>query len=205
MSSMRNLTPINTPPVDSNDDQTFRVSASPGTDLWRKPPSADTYNAPCWVANYDAKDFRKARVTVSADWTRQYDQGGLVLFLPAWPRRDQWVKTGIEFYEGKPHVSVVAATQSAADWSLLPTQGGTVTLEIEREEIDAKKGTGSSLWVYMVENGKRTAIREVTWVFGREADLSGKISVGIYAARPTEKGNNDTEKLVVEYRDLSLH
>ena len=181
------------------------IRALPGTDLWRKPPAEDKHNAPCYVANFPVADFRRARVTISANWTRQYDQGGLVLFLPGWPVRRLWVKTGIELYEGKPCVSAVAA-RSAADWSLLPMSAGQtkVTLEIEREEVDVKKGTGSSLWVYIVENGKRTAIREVTWVFKEKEDTAGLISIGIYAARPTKEGQNDAENLVVTFEDLTI-
>ena len=181
------------------------IHAAPGTDLWRKPPSEDIQNAPCFIANFPVANFRRARATISANWTRQYDQGGLVLFLPGWPSHKLWVKTGIELYEGKPCVSAVAA-RSAADWSLQPLPAGQtkVTLEIEREAVDVKKGTGSSLWVYLVENGKRTAIREITWVFKEKEDMAGLISIGIYAARPTKKGQNDTEKLVVTFEDLTI-
>ncbi|KAF8586703.1 hypothetical protein K439DRAFT_1340344 [Ramaria rubella] len=201
------LTPINAPSLNTNDqlNETIEVTVAPGTDLWRKPPSTDVYNAPCWVAYFPAVKFKRARVTVSANWTRLYDQGGLVLFLPGWPSRTLWVKSGIEFVDGKPYVSTVAA-RDAADWSLLPSPGGQtkITLEIEREEVNKDKGTGTSLFVYLVEGERRTAVREITWAFKEEEDLTGQISVGIYAARPTKTGENDTEKLVVKFEDLAI-
>lgn len=55
---------------------------------------------------------------------------------------------------------------SSSDWSLIPLDNGTVTIEIERE---TKSGVaGSSLWVYLLENGDRKAVREVTWAFSEE-------------------------------------
>jgi regulation of enolase protein 1 (concanavalin A-like superfamily) len=205
MSSAMNLIPINAPSLAQAPQTPIKVAAPPGTDLWRKPPSHDVSNAPCYVTNFPVANFQRARATISANWTRQYDQGGLVLFLPGWPSHKLWVKTGIEFYEGAPHVSTVAA-RDAADWSLLPVPAGqtTVTLEIEREEVDAQKGTGSSLWVYLVQDGKRTATREVTWVFKEKGDMTGMISIGVYAARPTKKGQSDVEDLVVKFEDLAI-
>jgi len=43
--------------------------------------------------------------------------------------RRKWVKTGIEFTHGKPHVSTVACDRWA-DWSLLPMEGEKVTVSI---------------------------------------------------------------------------
>lgn len=199
------LVPINAPPLNEDLQSTITITPSPGTDLWRKPPSVDISNAPCYVAYFPAAAFERARVTVSGNWTQQYDQGGLVLFLPGWPSQNLWVKTGIEFYEGKPCVSTVA-TRQASDWSLMPMPAGqtSATIEIEREEVNAKKGTGSSLWVYLVQDGKKIALREITWVFQEKEDMQGLISVGVYGARPTKEGQYDTESLRVTFQDLSI-
>ena len=204
--STMQLAPINAPPLpEASTNPTFHVTATPGTDLWRKPPATDVYNAPCYVAYFPAAKFQRARVTVYADWARQYDQGGLVLFLPAWPARKLWVKSGIEFVDGKPCVSTVGA-RDAADWSLLPESGDatSITLEIEREAVNEKEGTGSSLWVYLVKGEERIAIREMSWVFKEEADLAGLISVGFYAARPTKLKPDDNEVLDVSFDDLLI-
>jgi uncharacterized protein len=197
------LKAINAPPLDETNDQTFRVKAVPGTDLWLKPPSWVSTNAPYYVAEMPVAKFHRARVTVKADWARQYDQGGLVLFLPAWPSYSLWVKSGIEFVDGKPYVSTVGA-RDAADWSILPVPGGesSITFEIEREEADEKNG--SSLWVYLIEGGERKAVREMTWVFKEKADLDGMISVGVYAARPAKVGENDEGSLEVTFDDLTI-
>ena len=148
---------------------------------------------------------------------RLYDQGGLFVEFP--PRDDQhhhsqgegqgeykrfWLKTGIEFYNDIPNLSTVSA-QAWADWSLLPLPASEtkITIQLEREEINATKRTGSSLWVYKVDkspDGKeiKTALREVTWAFEKE----GPINVGVYAARPTS-GDGGNE-LVVNFEDFLL-
>ncbi|KAF8507463.1 hypothetical protein BU17DRAFT_57388 [Hysterangium stoloniferum] len=204
------LTPINIDPLPeaqkSEKSQKFLVHAFPGTDLWRKPPKLDVNNAPYWIANIPADKFKRARVTVSANWSRQYDQGGLVLFLPSWPEHTLWVKTGIEFVDGRTNISTVAA-RDAADWSLLPAPEGQekTTIEIEREEVDEKNGTGSSLWIYHIEGERRTAVREVTWVFKEKEQLEGSISVGFYGARPAKTGEDDREYLTVTCEGVELH
>jgi regulation of enolase protein 1 (concanavalin A-like superfamily) len=59
----------------------FTLRTAAVTDLWRKPPKVETCNAPSLVKTIQIEDFKRARVTVSADWTRLYDQGGLVLYF----------------------------------------------------------------------------------------------------------------------------
>jgi len=205
--SHADLTPINIDPLPEAQKSTiYRVHALPGTDLWRKPPKLDVHNAPCWITNIPANKFKRARVTVSANWSRQYDQGGLVLFLPSWPKHTLWVKTGIEFVDGRTHISTVA-TRDAADWSLFPAPDGQgkTTIEIEREEVNETDGTGSSLWIYFIEGERRTAVREMTWVFKEKEQLEGSISVGLYGARPTKTGEDDREYLTVTCEGVEFH
>lgn len=61
-----------------------QLHAPPLTDFWRKPgrPSVNATNAPTLVTKVDQKTFKSARVTVSADWSRLYDQAGLILLWP---------------------------------------------------------------------------------------------------------------------------
>ncbi|KZS91291.1 hypothetical protein SISNIDRAFT_456908 [Sistotremastrum niveocremeum HHB9708] len=178
------------------------LSAPPDTDLWRKPPAHDAHNIVTALETIPFDMFQSARVTVTASWTRLYDQGGLVLYLPASNAEDKeyWVKTGIEFHDEIPNLSTVAARE-AADWSLLPLTDGTATIEIAREPIDAKKGTGSSLWVYMIQDGKKVGVREITWVFDKPR--SSELRIGVYAARPTV-AEGDEEELKVFFTNFTL-
>ena len=90
----------------------FTLAARPDTDIWRKPPSTFSFNAPILYHDLKLAAFKRARVTVSGPWKALYDQGGLCLYMPTAAKGDEkgdekswkWVKTGIEFYEGKPHI-----------------------------------------------------------------------------------------------------
>ncbi|KAG9014566.1 hypothetical protein FRB95_007247 [Tulasnella sp. JGI-2019a] len=145
----------------------FTLHAPPVTDLWRKPaaPYVESDNAPSLITSTKLHAFRAAEVTVSATWTRLYDQAGLVLIAPASEdQKSSWVKTGIEFYNGKPNLSTVATPRaSTSDWSLVPLSEHTVRIRVERE-VHAE-ALSPSLWVYLMkENGERLAVREITWV-----------------------------------------
>ena len=178
-------------------DQPIIIQARPKTDLWRKPPSIDADNAPTRLIStpIDIHRFHSARVTVSANWNTLYDQGGLILFIPD-ENTTTWMKTGIEFFGGKPFVGSVVTSQWS-DWALVPLEkekGGKVTIQVERQVKGGEKL--DSLWVYIVdeETGRKTEIRQITWWFRHEI-LDQKISkvmldnrhllIGVYAARPT--------------------
>jgi hypothetical protein len=156
------------------------------------------------------------------------------------PAPDKWIKSGVEFYNGAPMVGTVACDRWA-DWSLaplplpLPLPGGAgpdkregggegegegegeradgqqrrwVTVQIER----ARDQHGTSLWVYLVgEEGAKTPLREVCWVYGdgaaagREAgsaeSAEWELVVSGYAARP-EKSSR--EGLEVQFRGFEV-
>jgi len=179
----------------------LQLKAAAPTDIWRKPPSLDVANAPTQIWHFPSETFRRARVTVTAAWSRLYDQGGIYVAFTTLPGKGTsegkrcWLKTGIEFYNDQANLSTVAAREWA-DWSLLPLPSNSVTIEIEREA----GGTGPSLWVYLVDGEKRTAVREVTWAF----ELEGDIDVGVYAARPTEVDGEDGEQLVVTFDNFEI-
>ncbi|KAF2874587.1 hypothetical protein BDV95DRAFT_487349 [Massariosphaeria phaeospora] len=191
----------------------FNLSSPPGTDIWRKPPSHNAFNAPTHPATlptFPLKTFQRARLTFALPPTsklRQYDQAGLLLHFtkPGLdPLKTKWVKTGIEFYYGAPYVSTVGC-DAWADWSVAPLQttpgsspasplgnGTRPTATIEaRRESDA---LGTSLWVYQVLRDAQGAelekrpLREVTWVFAEEEGWS--VGVGGYVCRPTEEGGD---------------
>ncbi|KAG8936785.1 hypothetical protein FRC02_011364 [Tulasnella sp. 418] len=147
--------------------ETHTIQAPPGTDLWSKPSDPPVLATNHAARSYAIKleDFRYAQVSVIANWTRLYDQGGFVLsFGDDSPKR--WIKSGVEFYNDIVNVSTVA-TPEWSDWSLLPlpsiAKGAPVTIRLERE---IKNGVpGPSLWVYYIDPaGAKLAIREVTWV-----------------------------------------
>jgi regulation of enolase protein 1 (concanavalin A-like superfamily) len=191
-------------PAPSATSTSFTLTAPPttATDIWRKPgpPAIKTFNAPLIYKSIRLSTFQRARVTVSAAWSRLYDQGGLVFIL-----RDgkdsgsadedlKWIKTGIEFYQGEAYVSTVVADRWA-DWSLVQAgirDGKAVTLELER---DGKEGT---LWIYVVDGEKRIPVREVTWILSEAAET--EVWIGVYTATP----NADGKALEVQFSGWEL-
>jgi regulation of enolase protein 1 (concanavalin A-like superfamily) len=104
----------------------------------------------------------------------------------------KWIKTGIEFYEGKAWVSTVGC-DAWSDWSVVPmpfADRPSVTIEV------VKKGV--SLWVYwIVESGgveEKIPLRELNWVFAEE---DWNVGVGAFVARETKGEGKD--ELTVEF------
>lgn len=106
----------------------------------------------------------------------------------------KWVKTGIELTHGKPHISTVAKDRWA-DWSLYPVPSesdGTTTIEMVREK-------DNSMWIYLVEDGHKSPLREITWVFEDDVNVTD-FWVGVYAAKPSSEGGD----LVVKFGSVVL-
>jgi regulation of enolase protein 1 (concanavalin A-like superfamily) len=182
----------------------FTVAPDPSTptDIWRKPgpPRIKTFNAPIIYKSVKLQSFQRARVTVSAAWSNLYDQGGLVFVLPTAgvePTDQRWIKTGIEFYEGAPYVSTVAADRWA-DWSLVQAgiHDGKVTLEMERKKDD------DTLWIFIVDGQTRIPIREITWALSETSVQD--CWVGVYAATPTVTEENGALDVQFEGWELEV-
>ena len=173
----------------------FQITSPPGTDVWDKPPSTHSFNAPIVYQTTTVGAFKTAKVTVSAHWKDRYDQGGLALVIKT-PDRTRWVKTGIEFEYGINNISTVAK-DVWSDWSLRPllaesTNDATIELEVVSD---------GSLWVWLLgSDGKKHALREVTW-YG-SLDKSVEVWVGPYVAKPAPNGEFDS--LVVNFDGLVI-
>ncbi|KAB5545863.1 hypothetical protein GE09DRAFT_1191409 [Coniochaeta sp. 2T2.1] len=204
--------------------QTFSISAAPGTDVWRKPPSTTIFNAPTAPPPSGAtrtaplSSFLSARISFSFPFSSaaQYDQGGLLLsFRPrstttspsAIPPR--WIKTGVEFYNSAPRLSTVNC-ENWADWSVgdrspdVGEKGGEekvwTTVSVEKQGDHH----GPSFWVFRVlEDGTKVPLREITWIYGGGDEEVGKweLTVEALAARPDKEVSSE---LVVEFRDFEV-
>jgi regulation of enolase protein 1 (concanavalin A-like superfamily) len=171
----------------------FSIKAPPSTDVWAKPPATHRFNAPILYKTLPLKSFKRARVSIVAEWKVLYDQGGLIIVIngPGDEAQRQWIKCGIEYTNNKPHISVVAKDRWA-DWSLTPVPSGgqAATIELVRED-------DNTLWVYLVEGVSRVPLREVTWAF--EQEETAECWIGAYAAKPS---SSPTDDLVVDFRHL---
>ncbi|KAF1956898.1 hypothetical protein CC80DRAFT_411640 [Byssothecium circinans] len=194
----------------------FNLSAPADTDIWRKPPTHNAFNAPVYpspLPKHPSASFQRAQLTFTlppGNQLRQYDQAGLLLHLTkpgVEPLKEKWLKTGIEWYYGKPYVSTVGC-DVWADWSVVPLEGfkddtksPSATIEVRRESDQL----GKSLWVYQIfkdAEGKeveRRPLREVAWFFADEEGWN--VGVGGYVCRPTkiEENGTDTSTLTAEF------
>ncbi|KAF6814318.1 hypothetical protein CMUS01_12658 [Colletotrichum musicola] len=184
----------------------FTLSAGPDTDVWKKPPSTNVYNAPTRaVPTKPLSEFKSAKVTFSADWSEQYDQAGLILTFNSisGTRERRWIKTGLEYYNNTPQLSTVSCDRWA-DWSITPVAafGDTkfITVSVEKEQ----DSLGVSFWVYFVrQDGTKEPLREICWVFGDD-DSSGKdwnLTVGALVARPAKDAK---DSLTVQFKDFDV-
>ena len=177
----------------------FKIFAPPKTDIWRPSLTQDDFNAPFIYTSLKSSDFKCMSATISADWKTQFDQGGLLITWPAADRKHRkWMKTGIEYFNGKPALSVVGCDRFS-DWSLcpLPMVGMThATIEAER--------VGQTLWVYFVFNGEKRALREIKWAFLEDRETEADMWVGTYAAKPTAEADDVGAGIDVIFRDFKL-
>ena len=185
------------PPLPKQLDR-FTLCAKSNTDLWTKPSATNKFNCPFLYRIIKLASFSRARVSVSAAWKDQYDQGGLCLMLPQKDGPPKWIKTGIEFEDGSAHVSTVA-TDRWSDWSLYPVPSNQNTSDVDGGNggdgnnanvvvatVEMSKHRDGSLWVYLIDGDRKEPLREVTWF----ADLGGSDEcwIGAYTAKPSKSG-----------------
>ncbi|KAM5342025.1 hypothetical protein ACJ41O_015056 [Fusarium nematophilum] len=186
----------------------FTISAKPGGDIWKKPPSHDVFDAPSRThSKAPLKTFVSVTISFTTNYTNQYDQAGLLLTFtkPSAPRK--WIKTGIEFFNNHPRLSTVCC-DAYADWSVAsvpPAEEAaivsgekSVTVRVEREKSDS----GVCLWVYRIgEGGERTPLREICWVYGDEGGEGWELEVGAAVARPD---NSLTDELEAKFDKVEV-
>jgi len=193
--------------------KSFTLSADPRTDIYAAPAHGYVWTAPIVYKTIKASSFRRARLSITLNWTTTFDQGGLILAFPqdSNPTPDSenagdisthphWVKAGIEINEGRPWISVVAR-ETWADWGLTTpplnseSNGGKTvkaTIEFEKHE--------NALMVWVKDGEERRMIREVQWVFLDEK-LDRNCWIGVYNCRPDAKNEADGA-LEVHFEDF---
>ncbi|KAK1076566.1 hypothetical protein LTR33_008829, partial [Friedmanniomyces endolithicus] len=129
----------------------FTITAHPITDIWRRDatPEGDVFNAPYIYTTLTPTTFSRLAVKVTGSGNGHGQN---------W----RWIKAGIEMFDGKPALGVVG-TDRFSDWSLAPMPGPDPDHQREAEFEAVRDGT--SLWVYVVVDGERRALREVKWAF----------------------------------------
>jgi len=89
------------------------MSVTPQSDYWRVSHYGFTVDdAPFYYATYGG-EF-EAKVKVLGDYKERFDQAGLMLRID----HENYIKTGIEFVDGKYNLSTVV-THHTSDWSVI--------------------------------------------------------------------------------------
>ncbi len=104
---------LNEPPSWRQEGDEIAVMAGARTDFWRKTHDGGIRDNGHFFAQAVSGDFA-LQVRVSAQYTAQYDQAGLML------RLDEaiWVKCGVELVDGVQRASTVV-TRDWSDWSVV--------------------------------------------------------------------------------------
>ncbi|MFD8722614.1 DUF1349 domain-containing protein [Streptomyces sp. NPDC059629] len=119
---------LNEPPRWSVDDGCLVVTTGDRTDFWRETFYDFIRDDGHFRFTEVAGDFT-AQVTLAGEYKALYDQMGLMLRVD----QNNWVKTGVEFTDGRAHLSCVI-TRDRSDWSVVPAPGvaGDITLRMTR-------------------------------------------------------------------------
>jgi regulation of enolase protein 1 (concanavalin A-like superfamily) len=159
------------------------------------------FNAPGVGARIPVSSFTSLSATVSGPWKTQFDQGGILIAFPEAPGADlhdsQWIKAGIEYFNGEPKLGVVG-TDRFSDWSLCPMfeAGGKAQFVAEKE--------ADTIWIYAVVKGKKEPLREVKWA-GLEGRAQGaEMWVGVYGAKPTPEEGDAEAGIDVTFEDFRI-
>jgi regulation of enolase protein 1 (concanavalin A-like superfamily) len=108
------MTWLNEPPAWNEQDGVLTVTTGDRTDFWLTTHYGFVHDDGHVYGREVEGDFA-ATVEFSADYQALYDQAGLMVRLD----ERNWIKAGIEFTDGKHHLSVVV-TRDFSDWSVLP-------------------------------------------------------------------------------------
>jgi hypothetical protein len=121
----------------------LRVSVDPGTDFWRTTGYGYVHDNGHIYGELLPGDL-DVSVRVRGAFANQYDQAGIML------RADEqtWLKTGLEFFEGRPRLSTVL-TMGFSSWMVsdLPPGTDAVTLRVSRrgDAVEVRYAAGDGV------------------------------------------------------------
>ncbi len=163
---------LNEPEVHRGDAADLHITTGAKTDFWQ-----ETFygfardNGHAYLTPVEG-DFT-ARVRFSGDYRELYDQAGLMLRIDA----RTWIKTGIEYTDGRMHFSVVV-TNGRSDWSIIPLPNA---------------GRDDEIAVQLTRHGNAVrvqfSVNDARWQLARLAPFSdADASVGMMACSPERAG-----------------
>lgn len=128
MSAFDGMRWLNEPPSWSAEGDRLVALTGDETDFWRETFYGFVRDNGHFLFRDVTGDFT-VEVALCGEYKELYDQAGLMV------RADErhWVKAGIEFTDGRPHVSAVV-TNDHSDWSVvpLPSYSGSLGIRLTR-------------------------------------------------------------------------
>ncbi|SEA99542.1 hypothetical protein SAMN05660909_04611 [Chitinophaga terrae (ex Kim and Jung 2007)] len=147
------------------------MTVTPQTDYWRISHYGFTVDdAPFYYANYGGEFEVKVKLT--GEYKARFDQMGLMIRID----HENYIKTGVEFVDGKFNVSTVV-THKTSDWSVLPLEKAPPFIWIKAvRRLDAVE-------IYY-------SLDDKNYIMTRNAPLQDNrpVMVGMMAASPDGKG-----------------
>ena len=168
----RQFTWLNEPAVHGGDLTRLKIRTDANTDFWQETfYGFERDNGHAWLTPVEG-DFT-ARVRIRGDYRELYDQAGLMLRIDS----RHWIKTGIEYTDGRMHFSVVV-TNGTSDWSVIPLTDATAADEVA---------------VRLTRHGDAVriqfAVNPASWQMARLAPFSAAdAQVGLMACSPERGG-----------------
>ena len=158
---------LNQPKKFSGNAQKLTFTVEPGTDFWQVTHYGfKRDNGPFTYIETEG-DF-EVSVKVTGSYTELFHQAGLMIRID----EKNWIKTGIEFVDGKQNVSAVV-TRDVSDWSVI-----------------TRKDSPKSVWLKLLRKGDYA---EIKYSFdGKNFEMlrlayfppNVKVQVGMVAAAP---------------------
>jgi regulation of enolase protein 1 (concanavalin A-like superfamily) len=158
---------FNQPKKFTGNAQKLTFTVEPGTDFWQVTHYGfKRDNGPFTYVETEG-DF-EVSVKVTGSYTELFHQAGLMIRID----EKNWIKTGIEFVDGKQNVSAVV-TREVSDWSVIP-----------------RNNSPKSVWLKLLRKGDYA---EIKYSFdGKNFEMlrlayfppNVKVQVGMVAAAP---------------------
>lgn len=108
---------LNEPPSWNDQSGRLQVITGPQTDFWRKTHNNAIRDNGHFYFQEVQGDF-EAELKFSGLYQDLYDHAGLMLRV----NEENWIKTGIELFDGAQHASAVV-TRDFSDWSVVRLEG----------------------------------------------------------------------------------
>ena len=147
------------------------MDVTPHSDYWRVSHYGFTVDdAPFYYAEYGG-EF-EAKVRIYGDYKARFDQAGLMIRLD----HDNYIKTGIEYVDGKYNLSTVV-THKTSDWSVI-----TLDCPVEYIWIKAVRRLDAVEIFYSYDDKTYRMMRNA-WV-----EANHPVRIGMFAACPDGDG-----------------